>query len=207
MQGPFISNDNFTLNTIKLYRHNYPNVKLILSTWKIPNEVKEELKIIDVHSIENIKPNNPGLSNINLQIVSSSSGIIAAKKLNVKYVLKTRTDQRIYHPSMDFYLFNLIKSFPLTSHNYNQIKRLVGISLGTFKYRMYGVSDMFLYGHIDDMVDYWSPPLEDRQCTDEEAADAVKTWRKICSFLCCRCVLMYNIPKENWSRYQFYIKR
>ena len=38
-------------------------------------------------------------------------------------------------------------------------QRLIALSFNSFKYRLYGVSDMFLFGHIDDVLTYWDIPL------------------------------------------------
>ena len=40
---------------------------------------------------------------------------------------------------------------------------------------MYGISDMFLFGHVEDMVRYWDVPLDDR---NSDGVDKAKTWRE-----------------------------
>ena len=89
------------------------------------------------HIIKNKKPANFGIDNVNLHYVTSSAGMLAAQELGAEYALKTRTDQRIYHPSLDAYLFSLMEAFPLSGKIQKQRKRLIAISLNTFKYRMY----------------------------------------------------------------------
>jgi hypothetical protein len=43
---------------------------------------------------------------------------------------------------------------------------------------MYGVSDMLLYGHVDDMVRYWNIPLDARKDSPEERKNVgLNTWR------------------------------
>jgi len=59
------------------------------------------------------KPDYPGVSNVNFQIVSSSTGIVKAKELGAEYCLKTRTDQRMYAPNIKEFLINLLKTFPV----------------------------------------------------------------------------------------------
>ncbi len=55
--------------------------------------------------------------------------------------------------------------------------RLVATSMNTFKYRPYSVSDMFLFGALDDMVLYWDVPLDDREeCV--LADDSILAWSK-----------------------------
>lgn len=196
IQGQFVLEDNFTLETIKLYRHNFPLATLILSTWTLSEKLVEEINKYDIHIIQNRPPNNPGISNINLQITTSGAGVTMAKALGAKFALKTRTDQRIYHPSLDTYLANLLEAYPLAPNRTGQIKRLVAVSLNTFKYRMYGVSDMFLFGHIDDMVRYWNIPLDQRKNSLEEQHRAGNTWRTFSTWRVCEVYLCTEYLKS-----------
>jgi len=190
MQGPLIVDSNFTVETLKIYRHNFPEAIIILSTWMIADDIVKLLEKYNIYIIQNIKPENNGISNVNLQIVTSSAGVLRARDLGAQNVLKTRTDQRIYHPSLETYLCNLLKTFPLIEGLPLQINRLVGISLNTFKFRLYGVSDMFLYGHIDDMVRYFNIPLDVRTDSPEERSisgntlRSFSTWRISEVYLC-----------------------
>lgn len=185
MQGPIILDSNFTVETLKLYRHNFPGAILILSTWFASDDFIKKLEGYDINIIENQQPENPGISNVNLQIVTTRAGVLAARDLGAQFVLKTRTDQRVYHPSLEAYLFNLVKTFPLSHNLPDQMNRLVAISLGTFRYRLFGVSDIFLYGHVDDMVKYWNIPLDTRRDTPEERKNAGHTWRQFSRWRVC----------------------
>jgi hypothetical protein len=200
IQGQFIFDDNFTIETIKLYRYNFPDAILILSTWTISDDIITEIKRYGVHIIQNKMPENPGIANINLQITTSGAGVLLAKELGAKFVLKTRTDQRIYHPSLDAYLFNLTEAYPLSPDLARQTKRFVGVSLNTLKYRLYGVSDMCLYGHIDDMVRYWNIPLDERRDTPEERTNGGDTWRTFSTWRACEVYLctefLHSIGRE-----------
>ena len=197
IQGPYIYDDDFTIETIKIYRQNFPESIIILSTWSVSVDIIEALKKHDVYVIQNQKPTNPGISNINLQIITSSVGILAARDLRAQYVLKTRTDQRIYHPSLETFLFNILKTFPLAEDAPIQINRLIVISLGTLKYRLYGVSDMFLYGHIDDMVRYWNIPLDVRKDSlDKRCNEGVNTWRTFSTWRVCEVYLCTEFLKS-----------
>jgi hypothetical protein len=178
MQGPVIVDDDFTASTLRQYRNYFPNAILILSTWPVSSGFVESLQKYDVNIIQNKLPKNSGIANINLQIVTSSAGVLAAKELGAQYVLKTRTDQRIYHPGLDTYLGCLLESFPLSANIAGQAHRLVGVSLDTLKYRLYGISDMFLYGHIDDMIRYWNIQQDKRKDLTVNLNNSVVTWRK-----------------------------
>ena len=196
LQGQIVLDSNFTVETLKIYRKNFPNAILILSTWSIPNIQKKELKAINVYVIENQKPANPGIGNINLQIVSSRSGILEAQKQGALYVLKTRCDQRIYHPGFDAYLFNLIHYFPLGKEVSLQKKRLIGASLNCMKFRLYGVSDMFLFGCIDDMVMYWDTPLDERLHSPETQNNTAISWREHAMLRICEVYLCIEFIKK-----------
>ena len=197
IQGPIIVDNDFTIETIKLYRHNFPNAILILSTWSVSVNMIEVLSKYNVHVVYNKRPISQGISNINLQIITSGAGVVAAQGLGAQFVLKTRTDQRIYHPSLETYLFNILKYYPLLPDFPGQMKRLVCISLGTFKYRLYGVSDMFLYGHIDDMVRYWNIPLDARTDSPEERTNVGDiTWRTFSNWRVCEVYLCTEFLKS-----------
>jgi len=161
IQGPLLTKNAFTLETVKLYKKHFHDAIIILSTWE--EESPETIKEFDDLGIEiilNEKPDYAGVSNINLQIVSSGSGVSRAHELGARYAMKTRTDQRVYAPNAGDFLYNIIETFPINCPK--QKERIVGVSLNTFKYRLYGLSDMFTYGHIDDMLLYWNPDLDQR---------------------------------------------
>jgi hypothetical protein len=163
IQGPIVYDQDFTLETIKIYKKIFPQAIIILSTWDYEDKEyvgKVRNEIADV--LFNKVPEQKGVQNINFQIISSLLGIKHAKTLGVEYVLKTRTDQRIYGVDSLEYLVNIVEKFPTVS-GYKQNKRIVGCSLNSFKYRMYGISDMNLFGQIDDLFNYWDVGPADNQ--------------------------------------------
>ena len=196
MQGPVINYDSFTLKTLSLYRKNFPNAIIILSTWALGDELVRSLRSINVHVIQNQPPIYKGINNINLQLVTSSAGMLLAKDLGVKYVLKTRTDQCIYHPGLDIYLNNILQAFPLPVGCPIQENRLVALSLNTFKFRMYGISDMFLYGHINDMIKYWCVPLDVREFSLMDRKNAWISWRSHALWNVCEVYLCTEFFKK-----------
>lgn len=160
VQGGLLLKDNFTLETIKLYKKLFPHVLIIVSTWE--GEDPETLMAMERAGailLTNKKPSDFGQQNINLQLVSSRNGIAKARELGAEYVLKTRSDQRIYAPNAMEFLFGLVNAFPV-KEGFVQKKRIAAVSLNSFKYRMYGISDMNIFGHIDDVERYWSAPLD-----------------------------------------------
>ena len=168
LQGPLWKDHDFTLETVKLYRRHFGSAAIIVSTWDDEeSEVVSELVNLGAEVLLNEKPAYSGTSNINLQIVSSRNGILRAKELGVEYVVKTRTDQRMYAPDIGDFLHNMVETFPV-SRDATLKGRVVGVSLNTFKYRMYGLSDMLTYGHIEDLLLYWSTDLDMRIFSQEE---------------------------------------
>jgi hypothetical protein len=170
MQGPIIKKNNFTYETLKLYKSNFPNSIVIFSTWEgINSSDANIIRDLGVDLILNKYPKAFGPGNINLQIVSTSVAIKQAKDLGAKYVLKCRSDQRIYNKNIFKYLLSLLDQFPVKfDSNFIQKKRIIGASMNTFKYRMYGMTDMLNFGQIDDMLNYWDANLDTRENIKEE---------------------------------------
>jgi hypothetical protein len=163
LQGPVSEQFDFTFETVKLYRRIFPEVIVIISTWQDESdEILNKIESLGAVVIRSIKPGNVGIGNVNLQIRSSQSGIRRALSLNAKYVLKTRTDVRIHAPDFLIHAQDLTLQFPLPEDVQKlQTKRLISISSGN-KYLINFVPDLNMYGHIDDMIKYWSP-LEDER--------------------------------------------
>ena len=160
MQGPVVTDKDFTYNTLKLYKYKYPYARILLSTWEgQSSHALSKIRDLGVLVIENVIPFNRGNLNINLQIVSSKVGINELKKFNVKYLLKVRTDQRMCK-NMDFLaaMRNLQKTFPVDNNVLNS--RLIICSTNSFKSRLYGITDMLMFGHVNDMEMFWSIPQE-----------------------------------------------
>ena len=165
IQGNLI-NPDFLIETVKIYRDKiFPGSKIIVSTWSDePTIILDKLKSLkpSIKVIISNKPKNCGIANINYQILSTSEAVLWAKK-KFKYLLKTRSDQRIYALNTFQFFLSILKSFP--SKSKKQKNRLIGVSLNTFSDRMYGISDMLMFGHTEDMVKYWTPPLDERKIT------------------------------------------
>src|SRR3989338_8667834 len=108
IQGPIRHEDDFTLETVKLYRRNYPAVTIILSTWEVENvSVFQSFKDARFKILLNVPPPLPAPGNLNYQIVSTKAGVNEAIKMGLHYVIKSRPDQRIYSVDLIRYLQNL----------------------------------------------------------------------------------------------------
>lgn len=150
IQGPIIEEFEFTLNTILLYKRTFENSHLILSTWDDQNTDKFEGHCLIIKSK---KPVETGISNINYQIVSTNTGVIKAHELGSEFVLKTRTDQRIYAKEI------MSKLICLFRENLFDKQKFIILSFNTFKYRLYSPSDMLMFGKTDDLLEYWDNKL------------------------------------------------
>ena len=116
-----------------------------------------------IYVIENELPKHKGIVNVNLQIISTNSGLNLAEAKNFLYVLKTRSDQRIYEYKYLFNFFmNILKVFPINENAFLK-ERLIVTSLNTYQNRLYGISDMFMFGRISDMKLYWNIPLQSKK--------------------------------------------
>lgn len=173
IQGPIARERSFTLETIKTYKKIFLGSPIILSTWD--DEDVSKFKDLGIEIILNQKPEQPGISNINYQIISTFNGIKAAKKSNPAYILKTRTDQRIYNEKTIIHFKNLIKTFPIGSGKRSK-GRIIGVDMNTFKYRPYSLSDMVLFGFTEDMTNYWDIDLDKREIKAEYGT--VLDWSK-----------------------------
>lgn len=162
MQGPLVTKDNFTFETLKLYKKIYEDVDIILSTWKNEDrDTLEQIKRLGVVVLENEKPSFPGHHNINMQIESSKNGLFEAKRRGAEFAVKLRSDQRIYNPdAINLFLF-LHYQYP-PDPSVKQKARLFSINIGVMKYRLYCVGDMLFFGQIDEMLTYWACEYDTR---------------------------------------------
>jgi hypothetical protein len=158
LQGPILKKYDFTLETIRIYKKVYKGLVIIISTWE-DEDALYLAKIRDegVEIVLNKKPSLAGPLNVNMQIISAHNGVKRAKELGVQYVIKSRTDQRMYNKNILETLHNLIQYFPPSDRS-GQKKRMLFIS-NMRKYQPYYLSDTFMFGDTDDVLQYWSTDL------------------------------------------------
>tara|TARA_Y100000589_G_scaffold61480_1_gene52619 strand:+ start:337 stop:1350 length:1014 start_codon:yes stop_codon:yes gene_type:complete len=166
IRGPIITRDDFTLNTILMYRKLYPKAIIYISTWN--HEIKKISNIacnknIKIITSEFIKP-TIGYGSTNLQIKGNMQGLEQILKDNIKYTMTIRSDQRFYNNLNLSFLKEVHKIYEYKKFNNSdeQIGRLVGLSFNTFLYRLYGLSDMFLFGFTEDVFNYWNTKYDER---------------------------------------------
>ena len=77
---------------------------------------------------------------------------------NAKYSIKTRADVRINKSNLETFLISLIKTFPVKSNSLIK-SRIVVPSLITFKFRIFSLSDIVMFGETNDLLQYFDLEL------------------------------------------------
>lgn len=165
MQGGLVTDYDFTLETLRLYKRYYPGALLILSTWE--GEDEKTICAIRNEGIEvllNQKPSHAGPRNINMQIASSVAGIRLATEKSKKYTLKTRTDMRLYNHIMLRFFSRALLRFPFAEKNLKQKGRLLNVFGSPYKW--YFSADILVFGYTEDVFLFFDAPF---------VADAVDT--------------------------------
>lgn len=161
MQGPIKKEDDFTLETIRLYKRLYPDCILVLSTWRNEEAYLAQFYDEQITICLSEPPMHSGALNCSYQAVNSYAGIAKAAKMGCERICKTRTDQRFYLPDLFTYLEDMLDTFPLRIQTI-QKERLISISYTTLSNRPYHVCDMFLYGEAADVLRYFPGKVDDR---------------------------------------------
>lgn len=185
MQGPVISEDNFTLETVRLYNKIFPNVLVIVSTWADSNHnvVKELRNCQNCIVVLNDYPTHSGYMNNNYQTVTTVAGLKLAKEKNIKFVFKTRCDYRFYKRGLLEFMLSLLNDYPCDDKEFGQKFRII-ITSGRFDdmFRPFYVGDQFNFGHIDDMLNLWDQdPLDidvSAKQHNEETRRKGLTWKE-----------------------------
>jgi hypothetical protein len=159
MQGPIVTEDDLTSETLRLYATTFPHVKLVLSTWaEESRDVLRQMERLGVTVIKSQLPACPGPANLNCQILSTRAGISAARDLGAEYILKTRTDTRLCATGVGDYLVGLLDAFGPARHS-PQRRRIALLDLATRLYIPQHASDVLMFGHVEDLHRYWDTPL------------------------------------------------
>ena len=154
IQGPIKEKFNFLKNTLNIYKKIFKNSLIIISTWENENiDLINSLKNENTFIIFSKEPTK-SQSNINHQIFSTNIGLELALKKGAKYSIKTRSDVRINKNNLETYLISLLSTFPVKENNFIK-SRIVVPSLITFKYRLYSLSDITMFGETSDLIKYF----------------------------------------------------
>lgn len=150
IQGPIIPGT--TLQICKFYKHIYPNVQIVLSTWGSENTDQfQTLKGGGFTIIQTEKPVVSGPSNINLQIASTLVGLNHLIEKDCTHILKTRTDILLGNSSFLNYLMFM--------HSKGKQNALVFSSFNSFLFRLFSPSDQVMFGAVADITRFWSSGL------------------------------------------------
>lgn len=165
MQGPVKERRKFTLETLAWYKKAFPGAQLILSTWNGQDPaVHRACAELGVTLITSEPMSGGQTRNLWRQVTTTLAGINAAKKLGVTFVLKVRTDQRIYSAEALDYMKAVIHFHPPKTNPMVR-GRIVFPSVNSFVNRPQGASDFLQFGHLSDMEVFWTSvgnyPLEE----------------------------------------------
>ena len=159
IQGPIAYDNNYTVETFKLYRTIYPNAPIVVSTWKgeATNDFRRECKENSIVLLENEMPENRGAFNVNLQLESSLQGVnFIREHTQAKFVLKTRTDQRINRFDFLLYLKNLLATFPPKDNKLHE--RIIFLSVNNLNQFPFYYQDYLSFGHVEDISKLYGIP-------------------------------------------------
>lgn len=160
LQGLLEIKDDFTFQTVQFYKKMYTNIIIIISTWDyVDQEQLNRLKDIGCEIVlsKNISP--CGTGNVNYQICTSFAGIKRAKEIGAKYVLKNRSDLRLYREFGLLYLKNLLDIFPVTPNKYNQKGRIITQAANPGQmFLPYWLQDFIYFGYTDDLFHLFDIP-------------------------------------------------
>lgn len=169
MQGPILYDHDFSFRTLEMYRYIYPQVDIILSTWKdVRTEFINKCKSINIRIVLNDEPDVAGASHVNYQLKSTLTGINVAINNGCKYIMKTRTDQRFSRHNFLEIFIGMLDGFPLSRECKCQRKRL--IFLGdyiTAKNIPFHISDQFSFGEANDVLNLYDIPFCKNMISDE----------------------------------------
>ena len=178
IQGPLLRESNFTLETAALYLRTFPSAQIVISTWQNEEIGSHEcLRDPRVHVVKSKPPETSGLGTTNFQLVSTKAGIELIERLGCQYVLKTRSDQRVYATNLDHYLTALLKQHPTRSKF--QDNRIIELSMNVCRYRPYSMCDMFQFGSLSDMKTMWSTELDARHMSTKQFSSRRLTSREV----------------------------
>ena len=154
IQRPIQDKFEFLKNTLNIYKKVFKNSIIIISTWKDENiELINSLKGENIFIIFNDEPEK-AQSNVNHQIYSTNKALNLANECGARFSLKTRSDVRINKNNLESFLVSLIDTFPVKKNNFIN-SRIIVPSLITFKYRIYSLSDIVMFGETNDLLNYF----------------------------------------------------
>lgn len=161
-QGPIDKNNDFTVETIKLIRLIYPDIQISLSTWKgsLSEESVKQLENFNCLVIQSDsfpaadKGTNKKKSYLKNQLYSTQVGVSVLKQNGCKYILKIRTDIRIYKRDFIPYFINILKTY--RNNNIRLTNRLICVGFSNNLINVpFHMSDFIWFGFVDDIEKFY----------------------------------------------------
>ena len=174
MQGPLMTRDDFTLETVKIYRKIFPGCLIIVSTWNdSPLEaVKKIEQIKNCKVIVSEYPKHSGHAHLNYQVFSVMAGLRYARDSGRTYAVRTRTDQRIARIGCIEFMYQLLKTYPVdASVRYQKERIILHGGVGGSMFNAFWPGDVFAFGTTEDMIKYWDCELENVDVGRDENAE------------------------------------
>lgn len=178
VQGPLLSIDDYSFETVRLYRKLFPRATVLLSTWRNEEAAARAIaQATGCRLVLNEMPAFRGNGNVNLQLTTTRAGLRALREAGVEFALKTRTDQRLHSPYALLFLRSLLKAEPLgpTASGSGLGGRIMMLSPYSRLYFPQAVSDFLTFGHLEDVLKFWSMPLLEPQNAEADRQVSIET--------------------------------
>lgn len=150
--GPYVDHLDFTLINLKRFRMLFPETKIYYSTdSSLSEKTTKEIEKQKIDLIQNTKFDGDSIysmGNLLAQINNMSKGLSAITDKK-SYVLRVRSDQIVLEDNFVDRLFNYSDTY-----NAND-ERILKISMNSFINRDFSTSDMFMFGHYEQMKKFW----------------------------------------------------
>lgn len=156
--------DDFTLETVRLYKAIFPGAHIIISTWDtVDDEILSEYIKEECHIVISKSFNECGFGNVNYQICTTFNGLLKAKELGATFSLKCRSDLRIYKEFAFEYLKSLLELIPIDDHQLGTNGRIITLSAGQGQmFYPNWLQDYLYFGYTDDLIDLFDIPYSNR---------------------------------------------
>jgi hypothetical protein len=160
VQGPIVP--EVTRYSMSVTSAQHPRDLIVLSTWKeTPEHLIADLTPYVDEIVLNDAPAVHGIQHRNSQIVSTRAGLECARAAGAKEVLKTRTDGVHIAPDLFDHAAALAARFvPSAARAAGLRGRIIVPQSFTRMYVPYHASDLMMLGAIEDLLAFWSAPLD-----------------------------------------------
>ena len=155
LQGLIETKDDFTYQSVLYYKKLYPGAIIIISKWDYTDEhLVDRFKVLGCEIVLSKDITPCGTGNVNYQICTTLAGIRKAKELGAVYVLKNRSDLRLYKEGALVFMKGLLDNYPVRSDNKYGLKGRI-ITQGGNPGQMfipYWLQDFIYFGYTDDLL-------------------------------------------------------